>query len=30
MSAHYKPESYTTVSPYLIVEGASATIEFLK
>jgi PhnB protein len=26
----HKPESYTTVSPYLIVAGASATIEFLR
>ncbi len=29
MSAHYKPDNYTTVSPYLIVDGASATIDFL-
>src|SRR5262249_40693025 len=26
----YKPNNYNTVSPYLIVDGASATIEFLK
>ena len=26
----YKPEGYTTVSPYLIVDGASATIDFLQ
>jgi PhnB protein len=26
----YKPDGYTTVSPYLIVEGASATIDFLR
>ena len=26
----YQPEGYTTVSPYLIVRGAAATIEFLK
>jgi uncharacterized glyoxalase superfamily protein PhnB len=25
----YKPAKYTTVSPYLIVSGASATIDFL-
>jgi PhnB protein len=25
----YKPSGYTTVSPYLIVEGASRTIDFL-
>ena len=29
MSSMYKPEGYSTVSPYLIVNGASATIEFL-
>jgi len=28
MSGH-KPPDYTTVSPYLIVDGASRTIEFL-
>ena len=26
----YKPEGYTTISPYLIVDGASATIEFAR
>ncbi|HEX5720756.1 MAG TPA: VOC family protein [Thermoanaerobaculia bacterium] len=26
----YKPDNYTTVSPYLIVDGASSTIDFLK
>lgn len=26
----YKPESYSTVSPYLVVPDAAATIEFLK
>jgi PhnB protein len=30
MSAPYKPSDYTTVSPYLIVDGANATIDFLK
>lgn len=30
MSASYKPSDYSTVSPYLIVNGAGATIEFLK
>ncbi|MCI0711306.1 MAG: VOC family protein [Chloroflexi bacterium] len=25
----YKPNNYTTVSPYLIVDGADATIQFL-
>ncbi len=29
MSTH-KPENYTTVSPYLIVDGASGTIDFLQ
>jgi len=29
MSSMYKPENYSTVSPYLIVDGASETIEFL-
>jgi uncharacterized glyoxalase superfamily protein PhnB len=29
MAAMYKPHGYTTVSPYLIVDGASATIDFL-
>lgn len=26
----YKPEDYSTVSPYLVVDGAGATISFLK
>ena len=26
----YKPDGYNTVSPYLIVDGANATIDFLK
>lgn len=26
----YKPESYSTVSPYLIVDGAGGTIDFLQ
>jgi uncharacterized glyoxalase superfamily protein PhnB len=26
----YKPSDYSTVSPYLIVEGAGATIDFLR
>jgi PhnB protein len=30
MSISYKPNNYSTVSPYLIVDGASATIDFLK
>jgi PhnB protein len=30
MSTSYKPKNYSTVSPYLIVDGASATIDFLK
>ena len=29
MSAMYKPDGYSTVSPYLIVERADATITFL-
>lgn len=29
MSPSYKPAGYTTVSPYLIVDGASETIDFL-
>jgi PhnB protein len=29
MSASHKPRDYTTVSPYLIVDGAGRTIEFL-
>lgn len=30
MDTSYKPDDYTTVSPYLVVDGASATIDFLK
>ncbi|HEY9420991.1 MAG TPA: VOC family protein [Thermoanaerobaculia bacterium] len=30
MSTAYKPENSSTVSPYLIVDGASATIDFLQ
>lgn len=30
MTSPYKPENYTSVSPYLIVNGAQATIDFLK
>jgi len=30
MSTSYKPNNYTTVSPYLIVKGASGSIDFLK
>ncbi len=30
MKPPHKPDNYTTVSPYLIVNGAEATIEFLK
>jgi uncharacterized glyoxalase superfamily protein PhnB len=30
MGIAYKPNGYNTVSPYLIVAGASSTIEFLK
>jgi PhnB protein len=26
----YKPDGYTTISPYLIVDGAGATIDFLR
>lgn len=29
MSPAYKPDGYTSVSPYLIVDGAERTIEFL-
>jgi PhnB protein len=29
MSASHKPPGYTSVAPYLIVDGASRTIEFL-
>lgn len=30
MRTSYKPNSYTTVAPYLIVSGANGTIDFLK
>ncbi|MEX2125392.1 MAG: VOC family protein [Woeseia sp.] len=30
MSTSYKPGKYSTVSPYLIVDGANDTIDFLK
>jgi len=30
MHTPYKPDNYNTVSPYLIVDGASGTIDFLK
>jgi PhnB protein len=30
MTAQFKPANYSTVSPYLIVNGARATIDFLK
>jgi PhnB protein len=30
MNVKYKPTDYSTVSPYLIVNGAGATIDFLK
>ena len=29
MAVSHKPQNYTTVSPYLIVDGASRTIDFL-
>ena len=29
MGSSYKPQGYSTVSPYLIVDGASRTIDFL-
>jgi PhnB protein len=29
MSQPYKPQGYTSVSPYLIVDGAAATLDFL-
>jgi PhnB protein len=29
MSSMYKPQGYTSVSPYLIVDGAAKTIDFL-
>lgn len=30
MSTQYKPDQYSTVSPYLVVHDADATIRFLK
>jgi PhnB protein len=30
MQSGYKPDNYNSVSPYLIVDGANATIEFLQ
>ena len=30
MKLRYKPDAYSTVSPYLVVNGAGDTIEFLK
>ncbi len=30
MTTDYKPSTYNSVSPYLIVDGASRTIDFLK
>lgn len=30
MNKSYKPENYNSVSPYLVVEGADKTINFLK
>src|SRR5688572_12850680 len=30
MAKAYKPEAYTTASPYLIVDGAARTIQILK
>ena len=30
MKSQHKPANYSTVSPYLIVNGANATIDFLK
>lgn len=30
MNESFKPDNYSTVSPYLVVEGASATIRFLE
>jgi uncharacterized glyoxalase superfamily protein PhnB len=29
MSQSYKPDTYTSLAPYLIVDGAAATLEFL-
>ena len=30
MSTHWKPEGYTTVSPYLVVRGAAREMDFLE
>ena len=30
MNPEFKPNNYNSVSPYLVVNGAAATIEFLK
>jgi PhnB protein len=30
MKTVYKPDNYNSVSPYLVVDGATATIDFLK
>jgi len=30
MNTPFKPDRYSTVSPYLVVDGADATIDFLK
>jgi len=30
MGPSYKPNGYNTVSPYLVVDGASDTIDFLR
>lgn len=30
MTAQWKPEGYSTVSPYLVVDGAARVIEFLR
>jgi PhnB protein len=30
MSVPYKPDNYSTVSPYLVVDGAAGTIDFLE
>jgi len=30
MSASYKPDNYNSVSPYLVVSGATGTLDFLR
>jgi PhnB protein len=30
MSVAYKPDGHNTVSPYLVVDGAAGTIDFLR